>query len=79
MSTEEVKNQFGLLLKLLVFVEAVGVEDSRQLVIKAKRTCAERGVNGLNELRKQLGTPENMNNIQFLLPPSGYYSEREIA
>ena len=63
MSTEEVKNQFGRLLKLLVFVEAVGVEDSRQLVIKAKRTFAERGVNGLNELRKQLGTPENMNKM----------------
>jgi len=63
MSKDDVREQFGRLLKLMVFVEAVGVEGARQLVIKAKRTFAESGVNGLNELQKELATPETMNKM----------------
>lgn len=63
MSRHEVHNQFGRLLKLMLFIEAVGVEESRHMVMKTKRAFAEEGVKGLRKLRQELDSPENMDKM----------------
>jgi hypothetical protein len=63
MSRNEVHNQFGRLLKLILFIEAVGIEESRHMVMKTKRAFAEEGVKGLQKLRQELDSPENMDKM----------------